>query len=158
MVAAVVKKIEPTKYVAAATVGSSDVAELIGTPTAKHADPIAKSHPIQLSGRLAQALGGQAQLSEIVNAGLRNEDASVRAEAVQTAIRTIESDPEIRAAVMGTLQGMDDAQLATMVRGMGGDHGEEFLIQAAGHARQSDLRTKTQGILQQYRLQPPPGS
>ncbi len=47
MVAAVVKKIEPTKYVAAATVGSSDVAKLIGTPTAKHADPIAKSHPIQ---------------------------------------------------------------------------------------------------------------
>ena len=47
MVAAVVKKIEPTKYVAAATVGSSDVAKLIGTPTAKQADPTAKSHPIQ---------------------------------------------------------------------------------------------------------------
>jgi hypothetical protein len=120
------------------------------------AEVMAKT-PIPLSGRLAQALGPQAQLSDLITAGLRNEDPSIRAEAVQTAIRTIENNSEMRSAVMGTLQGMDDAHLATMVRGMAADHGEEFLIQAAGHARHGDLRAKTQQILQQYRLQPEPG-
>jgi hypothetical protein len=143
---------------------ASGAMRLPATPTAAGVQPptpaslaevLARSHPIPLSGRLAQALGSQAQLSEIVNAGLKNEDPSVRAEAVQTAVRSIENDTEMRSAVMGTLQAMDDGQLATMVRGMAGDHGEEFLIQFAGHARHSDLRTKTQQILQQYRLQPP---
>jgi hypothetical protein len=51
MLAADVKKIEPAKYVAAATVGDSEVARLSGTPTAKHAEPIANSHPIQRVAR-----------------------------------------------------------------------------------------------------------
>jgi hypothetical protein len=60
MLAALVKKIDPTKNTAAASVGASEVVRLIGTPTAKHAEPIANSHPIH---RVARSDGvGTAQI------------------------------------------------------------------------------------------------
>ena len=46
-----VKKIEPTKKTAAATVGARDCTWLRGTPAAKQADPTTKSQPIQAIGR-----------------------------------------------------------------------------------------------------------
>jgi hypothetical protein len=46
-----VKKIEPTKKTTPATSGDSDDDRLSGTPTAKHADPMTKSHAIQAVAR-----------------------------------------------------------------------------------------------------------
>jgi hypothetical protein len=60
MVAAHVKKIDPTKKTTAAAVGDREVSRLMGTPAAKQADPTAKSHPIQ---RMARSDGeGTAQI------------------------------------------------------------------------------------------------
>jgi hypothetical protein len=110
--------------------------------------------PIPIGGRLAQALGrDSASILDILNAGLRVEDPAARSEAVRVGVQALEGDGEIHRSVMAAMNGVDDANLATMLRGMAGDNGEEFLIHAASAARTGDLRLKASAVLEQFRLQ-----
>jgi hypothetical protein len=123
-------------------------------PPLDFATVIQRHAPIPLTGRLAQALGrDSATLLDIMNAGLRFPDQAVRSEAVRLTVQTVEGDAEIRNAMLAAMNSVDDVNLAAMLRGMGGDHGEEFLIQAASVARSGDLRIKASSVLQQFRLQ-----
>lgn len=123
-------------------------------PPADFATVIQRHAPISLSARLSQALGrDNATILDVMNAGLRYPDPAVRSEAVRLAVQTVEGDAEIKAAMLAAMNTVDDVNLASMLRGMGGDHGEEFLIQAASVARSGDLRVKASSVLQQFRLQ-----
>jgi hypothetical protein len=117
-------------------------------------DLLMRKAPIPVSGRLAEALGtDQAQIMQLLDAGLRNDDPAVRAEAVQAGLQAIESDASIAPALDATVSGMNENDLANMVRSMGADHAEEFLLHTAARARSSELRLKAQQVLQHYREQ-----
>jgi hypothetical protein len=151
----------PQQAPAGATRVSSQVAAPAQTPpTTVPVNPLAlgellmRKEPIPVSGRLAEALGtDQAQIMQLLDAGLRNDDPAVRAEAVQTGLQAIESDASIAPALAATVSGMNENDLVNMVRSMGSDHAEEFLLHAAARARTSELRLKAQQVLQHYREQ-----
>jgi hypothetical protein len=150
---AVLPKVAQPKPVTATTV-----------PAAPQVSPAAvmgilESHaPIPLSGRLAQAIGGQsAGLMQIVNEGLHNEDPGIRLEAVRTAVQALEDDPELRVALLGAMVGMEDAQLGSLLRASAGERAEEFAMHLASNARSTELRSKASRLLRELRRSQPSG-
>ena len=114
------------------------------------------SHPpVPVGGRLAQALGSStATLAQILDLSVHQEDAAVRGEAMRTALQAFEADPNLRATFMTTLNGVDDAELATLLRGVAGSHAEEAVMQIMAQSRGSDFRIKASAILQRLRTVP----
>jgi hypothetical protein len=129
------------------------------TPTAAGSnDPgmmlrmFASQSPVPISGRLAQTLGGEtATFQQLMEAGMHNEDAGIRAEAVRAGLQGIERDSNLRSAVLNTVNSMEDAQLGEFVRGMAGERAEEFMMHVATQSRASELRIKASSVLQQIR-------
>ncbi len=115
--------------------------------------------PIPLTQTLAQHLGqSNASFFDLMNASFHSTDPAVRAEAVRLGVQTIEGDPEMRGAMFNAMNNMDEASAASMLRSVAGDHGEEFLINAAANARTGEMRVKASSILQQFRRQSHGGS
>jgi len=101
-----------------------------------------------MASRLARVLGKQtAPLREIIQVGVRSEDASVRAEAVRAALRTIENDPRFRTATAEAVGGLDDTSLATMLRAAAGEHAAEIARLVAAQTRIVPLRVKADTFL-----------
>jgi hypothetical protein len=112
----------------------------------------ANQSPVPVSGRLAQALGTEnASFQQLMETGMHNEDAGVRAEAVRAGLQGIERDANLRSAVLNTMTTMEDAQLSEMIRGMAGERAEEFMMHVATQSRASEMRIKASSILQQLR-------
>jgi len=139
---------------------SAAAAPAFGAPPAANAptDPamvlrlFASQSPVPVTGRLAQALGSEtATFQQLMDAGMHNDDAGVRAEAVRAGIQNIEKDANLRSAVLNTVNSMDDSQLGQIVRGMAGDRAEEFMMHIATQSRASEMRIKASSVLQQLR-------
>jgi hypothetical protein len=112
----------------------------------------ASQSPVAVTGRLAQTLGSEtATFQQLMEAGMHNEDAGIRAEAVRAGLQGIERDANLRTAVLNTVNAMDDAQLGEFVRGMAGERAEEFMMHVATQSRASELRIKASSVLQQIR-------
>jgi hypothetical protein len=112
----------------------------------------ASQSPVPVTGRLAQALGGEtATFQQLMDTGMHHEDAGIRAEAVRAGLQGIERDANLRTAVLNTVNALDDAQLGDMVRGMAGERAEEFMMHVATQSRASELRIKASSVLQQIR-------
>jgi hypothetical protein len=112
----------------------------------------ASQAPVPVTGRLAQTLGSDtATFQQLMDAGMHNEDAGIRAEAVRAGLQGIERDANLRNAVLNTVNSLDDAQLGEMIRGMAGERAEEFMMHVATQSRASELRIKASSILQQIR-------
>jgi hypothetical protein len=108
--------------------------------------------PVPVSGRLAQVLGSEtASMRQLLEVGLHNEDPGVRAEAVRTGVQVLETEPELRSAVITTVGGMDDAELGAVLRGLAGDRAEEMAMHIATQTRVTELRTKASSVLQRLR-------
>jgi hypothetical protein len=112
----------------------------------------ASQSPVPVTGRLAQTLGTEtATFQQLMEAGMHNEDAGIRAEAVRAGLQGIERDANLRSAVLNGMNTMDDAQLGEFVRGMAGERAEEFMMHVATQSRASELRIKASSVLQQIR-------
>jgi hypothetical protein len=137
-----------------------------GVPPAKTYDVVGTltglvmSHPpVPVSGRLAQALGSSsASLQQLIDAGLRHQDASVRSEAMRQSLRVIEAEPEFHTAALDALKGMGDADIGNLLRGVAGANAEEVATHVASQARGTELRIKAAGVLRELRARGrPPG-
>jgi hypothetical protein len=115
----------------------------------------AKHPPVAVHGRLAEALGTtSATFTQLGDAALHNEDATVRNEAVRAAMQAIEGEPELRSAVISMATGIADPELGNIVRGIAGERAEELVRHVLTAARGSELRIKASAVLQQLRTNP----
>jgi hypothetical protein len=77
--------------------------------------------PVNVSKRLGKALGTRTPtFQEVLKAALKNEDPRVRTEARRTMVEALTDDPEVRAALVTTVDGMQDASLVQSLRGVAG--------------------------------------
>ena len=119
---------------------------------------MASHPPVPIGGRLAQALGSStATLGQVLEAGVHQEDPVLRSEAVRAALQAFEADPQLRSTFVSTLNGIDDAELATLLRGVAGAHAEETVLLIMSQSRGGDFRIKASGILQRLRTMPSGG-
>jgi hypothetical protein len=83
------------------------------TPPQAPANPLELlQRSIPISGKLQQVVGQpSATLQQLIDLGMRQEDPTVRQEALHTAVSAIDSQPDLRVAVVGSLQSMDDEAL-----------------------------------------------
>jgi hypothetical protein len=121
-------------------------------PQADIRDLLANHPPVPVHGRLAQALGtDSATLQQLMELGLHNEDATVRAEALRTGVQTLEGEPVLRQAVIGMLNSFDDAALGSLLRGAAGENAEEVAMQVLTQSRAPEVRVKASSVLQKLR-------
>jgi hypothetical protein len=115
-------------------------------------DLLANHAPVPVHGRLAQALGtDSATLQQLMELGLHNEDATVRAEALRAGVQTLEGEPVLRQAVIGVLNSFDDAALGSLLRGAAGENAEEVAMQVLTQSRAPEVRVKASSVLQKLR-------
>ena len=112
---------------------------------------LALSVPLPPGSPLTHLLENPTTVRELVEVGLGNEDASVRADAVRTALRAMETRPELRAAVADEVSGMDDVSLSGLLRGTAGAHAEEIASLVSTEARIPQLRAKAKSVLRTIR-------
>lgn len=116
---------------------------------------MASHPPVPIGGRLAQVLGSStATLAQVLEASVHQEDPVLRSEAVRAALQAFEADPQLRSTFVSTLNGIDDAELATLLRGVAGPHAEETVLLIMSQSRGGDFRIKASGILQRLRTTP----
>jgi hypothetical protein len=109
---------------------------------------------VAVTGRLAGAFKAeQVSVQQLLEASVRNEDAAVRSDAIRRALSVLEEEPDFRSATLNTLKGMEDADLANLLRTVSGEHAQEFVVHVATLARGSEFRIKASGVLQQLRAQ-----
>jgi hypothetical protein len=115
---------------------------------------VATHAPVPVSGRLAQALGNdKASVQQILDASLHNEDATVRFEAVRRALAVLEAEPALRSTLLSTVNGIQDGEVANLLRGIASSHAVEMVTYISTQARANELRIKASGVLQQLRAQ-----
>ena len=113
---------------------------------------LARHAPVPVAGRLAPLLGASsASFAQLVDLTLHQDDADVRAEALGTAVSTLEMDPTLLAAVVDELDTVDDGALHTLFGNVAGEHAEEIAMLILTQARANELRVKASSILQQLR-------
>ncbi len=113
---------------------------------------LARHAPVPVAGRLAPLLGASsASFAQLVDLTLHQDDADVRAEALTTAVSTLEMDPTLLAAVVDELDTVDDGALHTLFGNVAGEHAEEIAMLILTQARANELRVKASSILQQLR-------
>lgn len=101
-------------------------------------------------GRLSQFLGkDEASLQQLVDVGLRNEDSSLRTEALRMAIQAIDGQPDLNAATVAAINGMDDNQLMALFRATARDNTKAVLAQMSTLLRTNDLRQRSLRLLMQ---------
>lgn len=107
---------------------------------------------IQVSpgGRLARFLDkDQASLQQLVDIGLRNDDAALRTEALRMAIQAIDGQPDLNAATISAIGAMDDNQLMSLFRATARDNTKAVLAQMSTLLRTNDLRQRSLRLLMQ---------
>jgi hypothetical protein len=108
--------------------------------------------PVPVHGRLARALGtDSATLQQLMEVGFHDTDPTVRAEALRAGVQTLEGQPTLRHAVIGTLAGFDGAALGGLLRGAAGANAEEVAMQVLTQARAFEVRVKAASALQELR-------
>jgi hypothetical protein len=108
--------------------------------------------PVAVAGRVADAVGASnATLRQLVDLGLRHDDAAVRAEAVLAGLTTLEGDPPLRTAIFNSMKLMDDAAIAKLLREAAGDRAEEVATLIVTRAREREMRVKASAVLKKLR-------
>ena len=147
----------PTTPKPAATAAASPPASAPARPQANIQNLIgllATHPPIPISGRLQQIIGSPtAPLVQVLELSIQNEDAVVRGEAVRASLQVLETDPQLRATFMQTLNNIDEAELASYMRGVAGTHAEDTMQQIMSSSRGSDFRIKASTILSKLKAQ-----
>lgn len=115
---------------------------------------IAAHPPVPITGRLAAAIGAEtATLQQILDTSLHTDDATVRSDGIRRTLALVEAEPDLRAALLGTVKGMDDSNLVGLLRAVSPGHAEEITVHIATQSRVSELRVKASSVLQQLRAQ-----
>jgi hypothetical protein len=129
-----------------------------GTPTAPSVAPgdmMQRSVPVPPGGKLAQFLGGQptATLQQLLDVTLRQDDASLRVEAMRAGMGAIDSQPDLKAMVVKSLTETDDHTIETALQAMAPDRAREIMSQMAAITRTPEIRTRTTQLLLHMRAE-----
>ena len=119
---------------------------------------LARHPPVAVTGRLAEALGGNtATFRQLFEAAMQQQDAELRTEALHASLGAFDAEPDLRSSVLRALGGVDDTTLGQMLRGIAGTRAEEIANQVATHAQAGELRSRALSVLQHLRTIGSPG-
>jgi hypothetical protein len=123
------------------------------TPEVEQSGSLAASYrSVEVSGLLASALGAEVtDFSTIMGVALQSGDARLRADALRVGLRVLDAEPELRADVLRTLDGLDDAFLAGWLTQVARDHAEEVARRTARMARSRPLRRRAAAVVRLLR-------
>jgi hypothetical protein len=104
--------------------------------------------PIPVRGRLARALGAEAvPFTTLVQAAVDQDDPRVRADALRTGLRAIESDRDVREAFTTLLDAIGDDELVQVMRNMAKDRVVEFTNAIARGAHEDAVKARATSIV-----------
>jgi hypothetical protein len=115
----------------------------------EEAQAVVLQRPLTVSGPLAAVVGSEhPPIGRVLHAAVHEEDAAVRAAARDAVLVAFAEDPDAEAAYLSTLTPVDDAVLATILRGRGPKGAaEEWLAALAARAPSAELRRKAAEVL-----------
>jgi hypothetical protein len=107
----------------------------------------ASARPVQVGGLLASALGAEeTNFSTIMGVALQSGDERLRADALRVGLRVLDAEPELRADVLRTLDGLDDESLVAWLTEVARDNAEEVARRTARMARSRPLRQRAKAV------------
>jgi hypothetical protein len=115
-------------------------------------------HPVRLppGSPLVQQFNGaeSANLQQLLDVAVRNDDSALRGEAVRVGMDAIESEPALRAQMLSSLQMVDDAALTTAVENLAHGRARELATLVIGSTKTPELRARVIGVLGQLSSNP----
>ena len=125
---------------------------LAAHPAVAATDMMQRNVPVPAGSKLAQFLGTpSATLQQLLDISLRQDDASLRVEALRAGVGAIDSEPDLKAMVVKSLGDTDDHTLENVIRAVAQDRAHEILSQMAAITRTPELRTRSTLLLQHMR-------
>jgi hypothetical protein len=111
--------------------------------------------PIPVEGAVAKRLGkDQAPWDLLTNTAFADDDPAVRRSAVKAGMVAFEADEALREKVMGTANGMSDAQFAAFARAYMYHRAEDFVRNMKRTTTMPDLRKRASNVLRELRKIP----
>jgi hypothetical protein len=105
---------------------------------------------VPAGSKLAQFLGQpSASLQELLDITLRQNDPSLRQEALRAGVSAIDNQPDLRATVVKSLAETDDHALENVLRSMAQDRAHEIVAQMAATSRTPEIRARGARLLRQ---------
>ena len=110
---------------------------------------------VPLSGDLKKALGkDEAGWDYLGNAAIGHSDPRVRAEALHAIAKALDQDPEMKAAVMDSLNAMTDEELAAFARKTMHYRAEDVVRNVLRETSDRELRVRAREVLRELRKDP----
>ncbi len=121
-------------------------------PAVAATDMMQRSVPVPAGSKLALFLGQpNATLQQLLDISLRQDDASLRVEALRAGVGAIDSEPDLKALVVKSLGDTDDHTLENVIRSVAQDRAREIVSQMAAITRTPELRIRSTQLLQHLR-------
>jgi hypothetical protein len=118
-------------------------------PAVAAAEMMQRNVPVPAGSKLAQFLGTpSATLQQLLDISLRQDDASLRVEAMRAGVGAIDSQPDLKAMVVKSLGDTDDHTLENVIRSVAQDRAREIVSQMAAITRTPELRARSTQLLQ----------
>lgn len=117
-------------------------------PPLEESGSLAASHRlVPIGGRLARAVGADhTSFSDIMGVAMWNPDSRVRVDALRVGLRIIDDEPELGAAVVGVLDGLQDDALVAWLERVAGEYAREIARRAAKSSRTGALRERAAAV------------
>lgn len=110
---------------------------------------------IPLSGDLKKALDrDEARFDYLGNTAIGASDPRVRVEALRAVMNALDRDPEMKAAVLASLEAMTDAELAAFARNTAHYRAEDLVRNAMRETSDADLRSRARKVLHELKKNP----
>lgn len=105
--------------------------------------------PVPAGGKLALFLGQpSATLQQLLDISVRQDDASLRVEALRAGLGAVDTQPDLKGLVVKALSDVDDHTLENVIRTLAQDRARELVSQMAAISRTPEIRTRTAQLLQ----------
>ncbi len=115
------------------------------------AELMQRSVPVPAGSKLARFLGQDtATLQQLGDVVRGQDDVGLRMEAIRAGVGGIDSQQDLRDAVVKALQGSDDAAIQSAARGFSGDRARETVSQIATLSHTTEIRTRMLGVLKNH--------
>ena len=117
-------------------------------------DYIRGNPTVEVGGRLGRVLGtNTTTFQDVLREALKNEDPRVRAEGRRAMVKALVSDPQVRDALVATLDGMPDDTLARTLRSVAGADAGQLAAAFARYGRSAELSQRMQRAMVEIRRQ-----
>jgi hypothetical protein len=113
---------------------------------------LAQRAPVPVTGRLADALGGQTVgLQQLGDVAIHYKDPVVRVDAMRTLINAMDTDPVLLATLTKELDTLDDDTLSAILRAAAGDRAADIAFRVSREAHADNIRDRASAVLTKLR-------